>query len=162
MKRQKKGFTLIELVVVVLIIGILASVSVPYYYKTVEASKATDSVALGHLLGNAYRMFRIDQPAVQLSGPVTNTCNSNTCAWWVQNMPNNACRLVACSYVAQQDWGASSYDFFVGASCGGSMASCTRRKPGAAANYQNWGYNFSMTGACSIVTGTSTPDCPKF
>lgn len=155
---MKKGFTLIELLVVVLIMGILASVSVPYYYKTVETSKATDSVAIGHLLGNAYRMFRIDNPGTQLQGQITDNCNGISC---VNVGANDACRLVACNYVAKQQWSQSSYNFFVGpGSCGGGMAACTRRANGTG-DYAGWGYNFNDNGGCSSF-GNGVPDCPKF
>ncbi|HCC48029.1 MAG TPA: hypothetical protein DEQ38_07955 [Elusimicrobia bacterium] len=167
MHNTKKGFTLIELVVVVLIMGILASVSVPYYYKTVETSKATDSVAIGHMLGNSNRMFRLDQPAATVSGQITNTCNSYTCA----SVPaTSACRLIACSYVARQDWNQSSYNYYVcnggnGGPCcansGGERGvSCTRRGAGASGSYANWGYRFYDSGRCEAIGGA--PDCPKF
>jgi prepilin-type N-terminal cleavage/methylation domain-containing protein len=166
MKTHMKGFTLIELVVVTLIMGILTSMAVPYYFKTVETSKATDSVALGHMIANSNRMYRLDNPTNLISGQITNSCNSQTnCA-----AASGACKLLACGYVAQQDWQNSSYDFYVcnggaGGTCCSSSGteigvSCTKRKSGAAANYAGWGYVFYSSGRCAKLS--TAPDCPKF
>jgi len=162
---KRTGFTLIELMVVVLIMGILASMSIPYYYKTVETSKATDSVSLGHLLGNANRMYKLDNPGAPISGRVSNSCNSQTCT-----SATGACRLIACTYVAQQDWDAASYDYYVcdgssGGPCCGSAGgergvSCTQRKAGASSPYSSWGYRFYDSGRCDEIS--SAPGCPKF
>lgn len=48
-KKKKKGFTMIELLIVVLIIGVLAGISLPIYFKAVEKSRAVESI---HMLGN--------------------------------------------------------------------------------------------------------------
>ena len=43
---MQKGFTLLEMLVAVLIIGILASIAVPYYFNAVESARMTEVVVL--------------------------------------------------------------------------------------------------------------------
>lgn len=46
---MKQGFTLIELMVVILIIGVLTAFALPYYYNAVENARITEVVVLwGH------------------------------------------------------------------------------------------------------------------
>ena len=155
MKNRRTGFTLIEMLVVVLIMGILASIGIPQYLKTVETSKATDSVTVGQMLSNAYRMYLIDNPGIPLTGQITNACNAGACS----TADTSGCRLVRCSYVSQQNWSAGSYNYSVGGACGGNAA-CVRRN-GGNAPYNTWGYDFDMAGGCA-KTVASAPNCPQF
>ena len=45
--RESKGFTLVELMIVVAIIGILAAVAVPYYQRYIQKSRLTSMVFPG-------------------------------------------------------------------------------------------------------------------
>jgi type IV pilus assembly protein PilE len=56
MKQTQSGFTLVELMIVVAIIGILASIAVPSYQESVRKSRRAD--AKGALMGLANAMER--------------------------------------------------------------------------------------------------------
>jgi len=45
MKIAPKGFTLLEIIIVIIIIGILASLALPRFLKTVEFSRASEALA---------------------------------------------------------------------------------------------------------------------
>ena len=169
-KFSRKGFTLIELLVVVIILGILASMAMPYYFKTIETSKANDSIAIGHLLGNSNRMWNLDKGGSNFTaGQITDTCNTSNCPPTTNTSP---CNLVSCNYVAKQDWqqsGGASYLYYVcnprtgagGGCCSRNAASCVMRSPTASVPYQSWGYSFTDSGQCTAF-GTDVPSCPKF
>lgn len=60
---NKKGFTLIEVLVVVLIIGILAALAAPNILGRIEQSRITSDKALAKTLENAVASFLVDKDA---------------------------------------------------------------------------------------------------
>src|SRR4051794_24336707 len=104
--RSRKGFTLLELVVVILIIGILAAFAVPQYMKSLENNKADDAAALINMVATTNRMYALDHGGSYVSGTLTNACNNDT------NCPDNTspqCSLIACKYLAPTDWSSKPY-----------------------------------------------------
>ncbi|MGA2774964.1 MAG: prepilin-type N-terminal cleavage/methylation domain-containing protein [Candidatus Omnitrophota bacterium] len=55
---MRKGFTLIELIIVVIAIGILATIAVPQYLKAVERAKSAKAKHALSLVSQAEKMYR--------------------------------------------------------------------------------------------------------
>ena len=56
-KRERKGFTLIELMVVILIVGILAAVAIPLMRGRIDAAKWSEGKAIMGTIGTAIRAY---------------------------------------------------------------------------------------------------------
>ena len=57
---MKKGFSMLELMVVIIIIGVLASVGITYYGETVERSRESEAKALLGQIRTAFLNYQID------------------------------------------------------------------------------------------------------
>jgi|CXWL01.1.fsa_nt_gi prepilin-type N-terminal cleavage/methylation domain-containing protein len=157
------GYTLIELVVVVLIVGILAAYGVPQYLRSVEISRADDAVALVNMIGTTNRMFAMDHNNTFASGDFpwngSGGCGAGACP---ASGPYSACDLVFCKYLADQDFGIKLYRFSacrgVGACAGqaGAFVAGARRENPSAAPYDTWALTMDVNGRITAY-GTSPP-----
>ena len=167
------GFTLIELLVVVLIIGILAGISVPYYLKAEETSKANQAIALANMVATANRMYAVDHQNQYLSGVLNSSCSggSANCG------SGGVCDLIYCGYLTQQDWSNSPYQVSSepvnSTNCSGlalsscvnisglppsaDLAACAKRQGTNTSPYKGWGYAVDANGVTYACGGAPAP-----
>jgi type IV pilus assembly protein PilE len=158
---SRRGYTLIELVVTILIIGVLTSISVPQYMKTVETGKADDAVSTMNMVGTTNRMFALDHGGCYATGAFPAgagaTCTASGVACpagpWSPCPVTAACALVACKYLADQDWGDKPYTYTAlnGSIGANNVASATRN--GGSAPYSTWGYTMAVSGQITATNG---------
>ena len=84
--RESKGFTLVELMIVVAIIGILAAVAVPYYQRYVAKSRLTSLVmpSVHAVETNISTYYALQSEMPDLTGDSINTFLSDADTHWAK------------------------------------------------------------------------------
>lgn len=73
---MKKGFTLVELIIVVIIIGILATIAVPQYMKAVERARAGKARSALTQIAKAEKMYGAEWNGIYLAVAVNGMLGS--------------------------------------------------------------------------------------
>ncbi len=74
MDMKRSGFTLLELIVGVVIVGILASIALPNFSKSIEKTKVRDAQTTLSAIYSAEKIYRLDQNTY---GTLPNLVGSN-------------------------------------------------------------------------------------
>lgn len=152
-----RGFTIIEILVVLVIVGVMTAIAVPKYQKTVETAKADEAQTLIQLVYNANRMYVLNR--CPTTGPNFNCYTAILLdlvnGGYVQDL--NIANIRPYVYYAANDLKASNY------------AACAARRTGASpgtdtAPYNGWGYWINKNGSICGLGGAPLPggavDCP--
>jgi prepilin-type N-terminal cleavage/methylation domain-containing protein len=165
MSYGRKGFTMVELLVVVVIVGILAAVAIPKYTRSVENGKADAAVSQLKMIGTANRMYSIDHSGYYVTGGALVSGSAACSATCPPTCP--VTDLVGCKYLPINDYGTMAYQIAACGSginagtcplglAGGNLIACAKRRAPANAPYNGWGYTMDVNGVvlCHNSSGT--------
>lgn len=132
--RNIKAFTLIELMVVILIVGILAAASVPLMRGRVDSAKWAEANATAGTIRSAVRVAFAENPGGSFTGALSDAARQATLGF-------NAADLTG-TYFGPADYNITAVD-------GNGIATVTATSPGGGNKPAAATYTLSATGTWS-------------
>lgn len=93
MLRNQKGFTLMELMIVIVIIGVLAAIGVPAYSGYVERANKAVCKSNRRSIETAVQLYKMDYPTADLTGLEfgAGDLDTNPLAEYITNLGDMLC-----------------------------------------------------------------------
>ena len=118
---NKKGFTLMELLVTVILVAVLASYSVYYYNNTIDEGKLNAAKGKLAALGGAFERYKIEQGSITQCPSqgllITELNMSGSCAKSFMQQSNDMIRVFEtfrCGYAEKHLGLDENFDFYFG------------------------------------------------
>lgn len=77
MQTQAQGFTLVELIIVIVIVAILAAIAIPSYQQMMENGRRSDAISTAKALQLAQETLRANCPFYAQNLGANNVCGAN-------------------------------------------------------------------------------------
>lgn len=129
-KNDKKGFTLMELLVTVILVAILASYAVYYYNNTMKEGEVHAAEGKLAALGGALARFKIEYGDITLAtpeliSPESISQTNCTCNYYSSNAVTKIKSMFCCGYVEKSLGFDNNFNFYFGSPnhrlCGGAL-----------------------------------------
>ena len=143
MKKMQQGFTLIELMIVVAIIGILAAIAIPQYQDYVTRSKWQDNIT-------SYEAYKLAiAECLQNNSGSMSACNTNA----LVDAASGSTFVTSSTYSSGNTYAAGILSIVGTAAVGGCTVTIT---PAVTTNNVTWTYANTAGGCTKRKTGVGT------
>ncbi|MDD4004386.1 MAG: prepilin-type N-terminal cleavage/methylation domain-containing protein [Elusimicrobiaceae bacterium] len=157
---KNRGFTLVEILVVLLLMGILAAIAIPQYSKTLENAAAQDAQVSSQAIASAVRMTVMDRLTVKNNSMVAP--NLEAASGDGVSSVMTAGHLVAKGYLINMSYSKKYYFYVCNGTAAGSPCcaagyyACAKRISG---DYAAWTYRITTSGQCVATGSEDMPAC---
>ncbi len=149
MKQMQKGFTLIELMIVVAIIGILAAVAIPQYQDYVTRTKLSNAATFANPIKTAIAEYAQENGAL----PTFTAANGAAAGWTSLGLSGAPTTTTEVSSVSMASGGILTLTLSVPVSVNGTVTSAPTviMTPTVGPTSVTWGNACTPTGSANMI-----------